>query len=34
MTLAPSELIMWAALISPVLAMAALLLNDEGGHPA
>ena len=34
MTLAPSELIMWAALISPVLALAALFLNDEGGHPA
>ena len=34
MTLAPSELIMWAALISPILALAALFLNDEGGHPA
>jgi hypothetical protein len=34
MTFAPSELIMWAALISPVLALAAVFLNDEGGHPA
>ena len=34
MTLAPSEPIMWAALMSTILALAALFLNDEGGHPA
>jgi hypothetical protein len=34
MTLTPSELLMWGALFSPVLAVAALFLNDDGGHPA
>jgi hypothetical protein len=34
MTLAPSELLMWGALIAPFLALAAVFLNDDGGHPA